>query len=53
MNQGVLQTYHDFLPLTSTTPMISLGEGGTPLVRSHRMAAGTWARAALLQAGGL
>ena len=39
MNQGVLQTYREFLPLNSTTPMISLGEGGTPLVRSHRMAA--------------
>ena len=39
MNQGVLQTYRDYLPVTSATPMISLGEGGTPLVQSHRMAA--------------
>ncbi|MCY4625871.1 MAG: threonine synthase [Chloroflexi bacterium] len=39
MNQGVLQTYHEFLPITTSTPMISLGEGSTPLVRSHRMAA--------------
>ncbi len=39
MNQGVLQTYRDYLPVTAATPMISLGEGSTPLVRSHRMAA--------------
>ena len=39
MNQGVLQTYQEFLPITSATPMISLGEGATPLVQSHRMAA--------------
>ena len=39
MNQGVLQTYRDYLPVTSATPMISLGEGSTPLVQSHRMAA--------------
>ena len=39
MNQGVLHTYRDYLPVTSATPMISLGEGSTPLVQSHRMAA--------------
>lgn len=39
MNEGVLQAYHEFLPITAGTPMISLGEGSTPLVRSHRMAA--------------
>ncbi|MEE2655995.1 MAG: threonine synthase [Chloroflexota bacterium] len=38
MMQGVLQKYHEFLPITSTTPMITLGEGGTPLVQSHRLA---------------
>ena len=36
--QGVLQKYHEFLPITPSTPMISLGEGGTPLVQSHRLA---------------
>ena len=36
--QGVLQKYHEFLPITSSTPMISLGEGDTPLVQSHRLA---------------
>ena len=39
MNQGVLQTYREHLPISPATPMISLGEGDTPLVRSHRMAA--------------
>jgi len=31
---GVLQRYAEFLPLTSATPRIDLGEGSTPLVRS-------------------
>ena len=33
-DRGVLERYADFLPLTSATPRISLGEGSTPLVRS-------------------
>jgi threonine synthase len=32
--RGVLERYADFLPLTSATPRIDLGEGSTPLVRS-------------------
>ncbi len=32
MKHGVLAHYKDFLPVTSGTPMISLGEGDTPLV---------------------
>jgi threonine synthase len=32
--RGVLERYADFLPLTSATPRINLGEGSTPLVRS-------------------
>jgi len=35
--QGVLRRYAEFLPLTEKTPLISLGEGGTPLVRSRRL----------------
>ena len=35
MKQGVLRTYRDFLPVTSATPLITLGEGDTPLVRSR------------------
>ena len=34
MGRGVLVRYRDFLPVTSATPMITLGEGDTPLVRS-------------------
>ena len=33
--QGVLQNYWDLLPTTGDTPVISLGEGGTPLVSSR------------------
>jgi threonine synthase len=35
MKQGVLNRYHDLLPITSSTPMTTLGEGDTPLVRSR------------------
>jgi threonine synthase len=35
--QGVLQRYPSRLPLTDKTPLISLGEGSTPLVRSRRL----------------
>ncbi len=34
---GVLFRYKDRLPITDVTPMISLGEGSTPLVRSARL----------------
>ncbi|HIE17242.1 MAG TPA: threonine synthase [Dehalococcoidia bacterium] len=34
MRQGILARYRDFLPVTSATPIITLGEGNTPLVRS-------------------
>jgi threonine synthase len=39
MGVGVLRTYRDLLPVTSSTPMITLGEGDTPLVKSNRLAA--------------
>jgi len=32
MKQGVLARYKDFLPITRKTPLISMGEGDTPLV---------------------
>ena len=35
---GVLRRYREYLPLTDATPLISLGEGSTPLVRSRRIA---------------
>ena len=34
---GVLFKYKDFLPVTPNTPMFSLGEGDTPLVRSRQL----------------
>lgn len=33
MKAGVLTRYKEFLPITSGTPLFSLGEGDTPLVR--------------------
>ncbi len=36
---GVLRRYRDFLPMTDATPLLSLGEGDTPLVPSTRLAA--------------
>ena len=38
MAWGVLETYRDYLPVGEDTPMITLGEGNTPLVRSYRLA---------------
>ena len=37
MKPGVLSRYRDFLPITPHTPMITLGEGDTPLVRSRQI----------------
>lgn len=37
MKQGVLARYRDLLPVTPDTPMITLGEGDTPLVRSQTL----------------
>jgi threonine synthase len=34
---GVLARYREFLPVTSATPLITLGEGDTPLVRAHTL----------------
>ena len=31
----ILERYRDLLPVTDDTPMVSLGEGGTPLIRSR------------------
>ena len=35
MREGVLERYRDFLEITPNTPMISMGEGSTPLVKSR------------------
>jgi threonine synthase len=34
MGRGVLIRYREFLPVTQNTPLITLGEGDTPLVKS-------------------
>ena len=39
MGLGVLTKYKEYLPVTDNTPVISLGEGDTPLVKSKRIAA--------------
>ena len=38
MGEGVLKRYARYLPLTPDTPALSIGEGETPLVRSHHLA---------------
>jgi threonine synthase len=38
MKSGVLIKYKDFLPITLNTPLFSLGEGDTPLVRCDELA---------------
>jgi len=35
MRQGVLERYREFLPVTDKTPVITIGEGDTPLIRSR------------------
>ncbi len=40
MKPGVLEKYEKFLPITAKTPMITLGEGDTPLVRSRHIEKG-------------
>lgn len=39
LHSGVLTRYKDFLPITAQTPLFSLGEGNTPLVKCDRLAA--------------
>jgi len=35
--RGVIERYREFLPVTDSTPIVSLGEGGTPLIFSPRL----------------
>jgi threonine synthase len=39
--RGVIEEYRAWLPVTTETPVISLGEGGTPLVRSEALSDAT------------
>jgi threonine synthase len=37
--RGVIDRYREFLPVSDATPIVSLGEGGTPLIFSPRLSA--------------
>lgn len=36
--RGIIEEYRKFLPVAGTTPIVSLGEGNTPLIRAERLA---------------
>jgi threonine synthase len=36
--RGVIEEYRKFLPVSERTPIVSLGEGNTPLIRATRLA---------------
>lgn len=36
--RGVIEEYRKFLPVSERTPLITLGEGNTPLIRASRLA---------------
>jgi threonine synthase len=35
--QGLIQTYREYLPVTDKTPLLTLQEGNTPLVRAEKL----------------
>ncbi|MBI2958598.1 MAG: threonine synthase [Chloroflexi bacterium] len=37
MRQSILERYREFLPITPKTPLITMGEANTPLVRSRKL----------------
>ena len=39
--RGVIEEYRDRLPVTESTQVVTLGEGGTPLVRSEPLSVET------------
>ena len=39
--EGIVQQYRDFLPVTESTPIISLKEGNTPLIRAANITGDT------------
>src|SRR3569832_552526 len=38
MYAGLIERYREYLPVTESTPVISLHEGATPLIRAPRLA---------------
>jgi threonine synthase len=49
--RGVIKEYRDRLPVTEATPVVTLLEGGTPLVASERLSAETGCRVFLKYEG--
>ena len=45
--RGVIEEYREFLPVTDATPVVSLLEGGTPLLEAPRLSARVGARVLL------
>jgi len=39
--RGIIEEYRDRLPVTDATPVVTLGEGGTPLLRSEPLSRAT------------
>ncbi|MGW1882933.1 threonine synthase [Streptomyces sp. NPDC001970] len=39
--RGIIEEYRDRLPVTDTTPIVTLGEGGTPLVHAQTLSEAT------------
>ncbi len=50
--RGVIEEYRDWLPVTATTPVVTLGEGGTPLVESGWLSQRTGCRVHIKVEGG-
>src|SRR4051812_30245434 len=36
-SRGLIERYREFLPVSDSTPVVSLGEGNTPLIESQRL----------------
>ena len=45
--RGVIEEYREFLPVSDATPVVSLLEGGTPLLEAPRLSARVGARVVL------
>ena len=44
--RGVIEEYREFLPVSEATPVVTLLEGGTPLLPAPRLSARVGARVA-------
>ncbi|MEI6397578.1 MAG: pyridoxal-phosphate dependent enzyme, partial [Pseudomonadota bacterium] len=50
-DKGVIHRYREFLPVSASTPVISLSEGSTPLIHSPRLSEKTGAEVYLKYEG--